>query len=144
MIYIDTSIVASALFADVHGPYVLPWLAAQTGNMAGSAWVETELCSVLLQKRLSEGLTREEQQRALALFRAEIKPALMIFPIVDSTFLMAARLMDLSRSKLRAPDALHVAVTRLYGLELASADLPMLAAASQFGVSTHFVGTRAN
>lgn len=136
MIYCDTSLVIAALTPEIGSAKVLQWLGVQeAGSLCVSGWVGTEVSSALSIKLRRGDLTPEQRADVLMHWRRLAAASLVVVPVPLQAWDLAASFADRHESKLRAGDALHLAVASLGGHALATLDQVMAAAALQFGIS---------
>ena len=134
MIYADSSVVVSAFLADVHTPRVLAWLAAAREATTLSIWTVTEFSSAAARQERMSRITRDarlEAERNFDAWLSAVEPA----PVLRGDFEYARDLLRLGPTRLRAADALHVAVARRLGARLATLDAAMAEAALSAGLT---------
>ena len=135
MIYCDTSLLVAALTAEDRSAQVQVWLASQAeGELCSSPWVISEFSSALSLKLCSGAKTVAERARTLANWHVLQKDHLSLVPMPETAFALAAQFCDRYESRLRAGDALHLAVASLGGHALATLDRTMAEAAIAVGV----------
>jgi uncharacterized protein len=135
ILYLDTSILVSALTAEKKSPRVQLWLEMQEpDSLHISLWVETELSSALSKKVREGELTPALRKFCLGGFAALKDVSLTVAPIKPKHFVSAARLVDASLLGLRAADALHLAVSMDIGATLCTLDKKFADAAGAVGV----------
>ena len=118
-IYLDTSVVVPLFVDDDHAPRVRAW--AKSGpNVALSAWTLTEVTSALSMLVRTKRFTQAERNDLENAFDDWSRRGRMLD--FDAERFNDARLLLLRHSRLRAPDALHLAIARWSGLELATLD----------------------
>jgi uncharacterized protein len=133
--YVDTSVLVSALTFELASPRVQLWLELQQpGSLQISLWVETELSSVLSKKVGNKELTPALRDFCLRGFATLKEESLTIAPIKQKHFVSAAKLLDASQLGLHAPDALHLAVSMDIGATLCTLDNDLAKAAEAVGV----------
>lgn len=136
MIYLDTSVLVSALTDEVSTAKVQTWLEGQTsGELYVSEWVVTEVSSALSMKVRMGVLGLDHRAAALALFRQMIAGSFTVLPVTSTHFHAAARLSDQHQLGLRAADALHLAVATDAGITLCTLDKRLAEAGKQVGAS---------
>ena len=119
MLYVDTSIFVAAYVLEVGTTRVQLWLNDQpAGQLAISEWVVTEVSSALAARLRSGSITVEERSRAQANFRNITDNSVSILGIERSDFQLATRFCDRYDSKIRAADALHLAIASHSGATL--------------------------
>lgn len=118
-VYLDTSVVVPLFVDDDHAPRVRAW--AKSGpNVALSAWTLTEVTSALSLLVRTKRFTQAERNDLENAFDDWSRTGRMLD--FDAERFNDARLLLLRHSRLRAPDALHLAIARWSGLELATLD----------------------
>ncbi|MBD0415433.1 type II toxin-antitoxin system VapC family toxin [Oryzicola mucosus] len=137
MVYVDTSILVSALTVETRSLEMQQWLiaASQTDGVLISEWTITEFSSALSVKERTGQLTWEGRGSALQSFRALIRDTFEVRTVTRQHFLFAAGLSDQSKIGFRASDALHAAVVILEQVTLATLDRRLAAAMNEGGAS---------
>ena len=137
MIYVDTSVVVSALTNEPATESVLMWLSRQPpGSLWASDWVDTEVESALgikARRTLLSDDKRDEARQGWRLLRAS---GFSNIAITGEHFRSASGLVMRSVVPLRAADALHLAIATSEGCGIATRDVEFATAAEAFGVST--------
>ena len=140
--YVDTCVLVSLFHNDSGYPAAEAWLTqVKDRDLWISHWVLLEFASAtaLRQRRGELDTSRIEAfQEALEHFRNERLG--MVEPRGDDFLLARAWVQKLSKSGLRAADALHLAVAHRHGLTLVSADRTLVTAAQQLQIRTELVG----
>lgn len=135
MIYCDTSLLVAALTREARTEEVRAWLGGfEPGDLCASVWADTEFSAALALKVRHGALSAELRAEALALWRAMQIDQLVVTPVPQEAFDLAARFCDMKGSNLRAGDALHLAVASLGGHGLATLDSRMKEGAEAVGV----------
>jgi len=129
--YVDTSIVVSFFIRDDHALKARAW-AATGARMVVSDWTATEFTSALSHQVRAGNLTDAERTRAELAFD-RWKSRAVVLEVGRSRF-EEARLLMRTHRRLRAPDALHLAIAISAGLDLATADHDMRDAAVAEGI----------
>ena len=130
-IYLDTSVLFSVFHEDDHSERVSAWL-AQLDTFAFSRWTIAEISSALGVQVRMRRLTAAARRK----LESELDGWLVGRPVcalVDADHAHARRLLR-DDVRLRAPDALHVAVALRCGYRLATLDADMAAAARGLGL----------
>ena len=136
MLYLDTSLLVSALTHEARTAEIQGWLAAQAADeLIISDWVVTEFSSALSMKVRTAQLAPDHRAEALALFTSLTDASLTVLPVTRLEFRTAARFADQHETGLRAGDALHLAVAANHGLRLQSLDRGLVHAATALGVN---------
>ncbi|HEX8363961.1 MAG TPA: type II toxin-antitoxin system VapC family toxin [Allosphingosinicella sp.] len=139
MFYIDTSVLVSAVSAEVGTPAVLEWLETAEGVLV-SDWLMTEAVAALSQKHRMGVISAAEQAGALAALRRYIEGAFESLPVTREDFRTAARLAERSETGLRGGDALHVAVASGANATLVTLDRKQARAGEMLGIPTLLLG----
>ncbi|KPF62855.1 hypothetical protein IP69_19995 [Bosea sp. AAP35] len=140
-LYLDTSLVVSALVQEQASEAVHDWLASRGGiRFAVSDWVVVEFAAALSRKRalneISAGLREEAQFQFDSLTAGEFD----VLPVTRGEFRIGANLAGLSLQGLRAGDALHLAIAKSNTLTLCTRDIKLAAAGTDLGCSTQLIG----
>lgn len=134
-IYLDTSLLVSALTSEATTPRVNMWLRAQApGTLLISEWTHTEVASALALKLRTGELTLAKRADAIASFTDLARSSLPTLAVTGEHFEMAAAFAGQHELALRAGDALHLAIARSAGQSLATLDKWMADAALQLGI----------
>ena len=130
-IYLDTSVVMSFFIRDDHAGAVRSW--AETGpDVAVSDWTATEFTSALSHYVRRDALSEGEREKIEQAFdRWSARRAVLE---IDRERFAEARALMRSHRRLRAPDALHLAIARHSNLALATLDQDMRDAAIAEGL----------
>ena len=130
MIYLDTSVVAAIFFREPGAAKLVARLESQRRReLVVSAWVLTEMASAAGIKQRTGALDPAEAQEALAHFHRFTSTHLRTVEVDPVDFRAAVTLLD--GSDLRAGDALHLAICRRIGADLASIDRRLCKAAKR-------------
>ena len=135
MIYLDTSLLVTALTAEPDTAKVQAWLVKhEAGALCISDWAVSEFSSALALKLRRGELNADERARVLSNWRVTQRDNLVVIPVPQPAYDLAARFCDRHELGLRAGDALHLAVASLGGHSLATLDARMANAAVAAGV----------
>ena len=135
MIYIDTSVLVSALTKEARTVLSQSWLAAQeAAELTISDWTVAEFASALSLKLRMGTLNEEYRAAALSEFARLSAETLRVLPVARADFHFAARFADQWRLNLRAGDALHLAICADHGAFLCTFDSRLAEAAVHAGV----------
>lgn len=139
-VYCDTSVVVAYYVPEDQSDQAERALRTQNERMVSSL-VLTEASAALRRKVHDRGLSRPNAQAALDAFRRDVATGLFRVVSVDRRHFDHAGVQIWStRQRLRALDALHLAVAELDGLRLVTADKVMAKAAKEFGIKTIWAG----
>jgi predicted nucleic acid-binding protein len=137
MLYVDTSVLVSALTNEADTTLSQTWLAKQeTSELTISDWTVTEFASALSIKLRTGGLNAQHRAAALSTFTRLSAESLRVLQVTHEDFRAAARYADQSQINLRAGDALHLAICANHGARLCTLDRRLGKAASQVGVES--------
>lgn len=118
-VYLDTSVVVPLFVDDDHAPRARAW-AKSAWNVAFSAWTVTEFSSALSMLVRMKRFTEVERLDVERAFDRWTRKGRMLDFQADR--FDDARLLLHRHGRLRAPDALHLAIAQWNGLELATLD----------------------
>ena len=136
MIYVDTSVLVSALTLEVETTASQAWLQAQkTADLAISDWTIAEFSSALSIKVRTGALSVDLRSTALTEFESMTARSFLMWEIERPVYARAARLCERVETGLRASDALHLAIAEAHGAVIATLDRGLAAAAEAAGVS---------
>lgn len=140
MLYVDTSVLVSALTLEARTEHAQSWLGRQeAGSLAVSHWVMTEFSAALSMKLRRGHLQPQERSQALAVFANLLDDSFHVLDVTATDFQVAARLADQHVTGLRAGDALHVAVAANRGARIRTLDSGLAEAAEALGVSASLI-----
>lgn len=137
MIYLDTSVLGAIFFREPGADRVLARVErGRNKGLAISAWTLTEMASVGAIKLRTGAIDEATRLDTLAGFQHFAAANFRLIEVAPSDFRLAASMLD-GVSKLRAGDALHLAVAKRFDARLASLDKRMVEAGKQFAVSIY-------
>lgn len=135
MIYVDTSVIVSALTREADTALSQTWLTSQeTSELTISDWTVTEFASALSMKLRTGALNADHRADALSAFTRLCAESLRTLPVTREDFRAAARFADQSELNLRAGDTLHLAICANHGASLCTLDRRLAEAAPRVGV----------
>jgi predicted nucleic acid-binding protein len=137
MLYLDTSLLVAALTNETETERMQRWLGQQAeDDLAISDWVVTEFSSALSIKLRAGHIEPAHRADALAMFARLTTDNFLVVPVARLQFRTAARFADQHGLRLRAGDALHLAVCADHGATLCTLDRRLGDAGSVLGVKT--------
>ncbi|MGC2782947.1 MAG: type II toxin-antitoxin system VapC family toxin [Roseiarcus sp.] len=135
MLYVDTSVIVSALTNEVDTALSQTWLARQeTSELTISDWTMTEFASALAIKLRTGALGVDHRAAALSAFTRLCVDSFRTLPVAREDFRTAVRFADQSELNLRSGDALHLAICANHGASLCTLDRHLAQAAPRVGV----------
>lgn len=129
--YADTSVIVSFFIRDAHAQSVRAW-AATGARVVISDWTRTEFTSALSHLVRVGALTEAERSQAEAVFEQWVTRIAVLE--VERDRFEEARVLMRRYGRLRAPDALHLAIAAASNLAVATADRDMRDAAAAEGL----------
>jgi predicted nucleic acid-binding protein len=139
-LYVDTSVLVSALTNEVEAGKMQTWLEDQGNHILHiSEWVRTEFSAALSIKLRLRDIEIAERAEALLAFKRLINRSFLTIPISTSHFRTAANFADDYPLGLRAADSLHLAIASEANLSLCTRDRKLAAAGAKLGVSTRLL-----
>jgi predicted nucleic acid-binding protein len=137
MLYLDTSLLVAALTNETETERMQRWLGQQAeDDLAISDWVVTEFSSALSIKLRAGHIEPAHRADALAMFARLTTDNFLVVPVSRLQFRTAARFADQHRLRLRAGDALHLAVCADHGATLCTLDRQLGDAGLVLGIKT--------
>lgn len=137
MLYLDTSLLVSALTNETETERTQTWLGQQPrDDLVISDWVAVEFSSALSIKLRTGQIEAVHRAEALATFTRLAAESFAVVPLSRSQFRTAARFVEQHALGLRAGDALHLSVCADLGATLCSLDQRLHDAGLALGVKT--------
>jgi len=142
MLYLDTSLLVTALTTEPEGTRVSAWIRSSSNAAAGFAvsdWVVTEFSAALSRKLRAQQIDPVSRARALSLFAEFCTHQATVLAVEHEHFRAAASFADIFEAGIRAGDALHLAIARDHGATLCTLDRRLADAGPPLGVATMLV-----
>ena len=135
-LYLDTSVIVSALTHEVATPGVHAWLASVSDQpLAISDWVVTEFASALSLKQRTGQISEALRLEAQVEFERLRMASLLVLAISSRHFQLAAEIINERKISLRSGDALHAAVAQERGLTLCTRDNALARDCAALGIA---------
>lgn len=139
-LYLDTSVLVSALTNESSTAKVKLWLVTQElGALAVSNWGRAELSSALSIKLRDRRLDAKGRADAFATFSRLKATTLRVLDVTAPDFDNAALFADQHALGVRGGDALHLAICARHGATLCTLDQRQAEAGPALGVSTQLL-----
>ena len=137
MLYVDTSLLVSALTNEAETTVAQGWLfGQQRERLAISDWVTAEFSAALSIKLRTGQITPVQRAETLSFFASGISGSVASLPVSGAQFRTAATFADQYALGLRAGDALHLAIAAEHGATLCTLDRRLADAGGALGVTT--------
>jgi predicted nucleic acid-binding protein len=139
-LYLDSSLIVTALVVEPRSEFVVAWLEQQVAHrFTISDWVITEFSAALSVKLRSGQISPAAQERAIEKLGALIASEFDCLPVSRDHFRLAATFADRGIVGLRAADALHLAMAFDGNRKLCTRDRRQAEAGAALGLSTELV-----
>lgn len=116
MIYLDTSFIAPLVISEDSSDAVEAFvLQLKPGELATSAWTQVELASLVARKLRMGELTQSQAETVRHEFERLLDESFELLLPDGAAFGAAAKFIALPKIKLRAGDALHLAIAANHG-----------------------------
>jgi predicted nucleic acid-binding protein len=144
MLYLDTSLVVSLIAVEPSTSAAQQWLGEQgEEELVISDWVVTEASSALSVMQRVTGLDEHARRRAERNLQALTAAVLGNLPVTRQAFRTAATTAGRADLRLRAGDALHLAVAAEHGASVATRDARQAQAGKRLGLEVFLLGDTA-
>jgi len=134
-VYLDASVIMPTLVVEGATTAVAAYLRGTTAGLLVSEFVAAEVASGISRLLRMKDLSLDEAQRALSRFDAWRASDTTSIAIENDDIGVAHRIVRRFELKLRAPDALHLALCLRAGAQLATLDGDLAYAATHLGAS---------
>lgn len=131
-VYLDTSVLMSLFQTDKHTERASAWIEGVDAFVM-SSWTLTEFSSALAVRTRMRNL-RDRDRREFELQLDQWLRGRVVLSVVGGDMMEARRLVK-NDVRLRAPDALHLALAARHGCSLATLDEDMAAVARDIGLT---------
>ena len=138
-LYLDTSLLIAAYTFEAATTRALAFLNNPGESLVISEWVATEFSAALSMKIRAGDIDDAYRVEALDLFEKSMANSLEVVPVATPHFRTAARFGTKHRLRLRAGDALHLAVAEERRATLCTLDKRLSAAGEALGVATRLI-----
>lgn len=139
-VYVDTSVLVAASTREPATERALAWLDQQAlGSLLSSEWVVAEYSAAQSVKLRMGAIDANYRAEALARFRRLMIDAFEIAPVEAAHFRTAAHFADHHPLRLRAGDALRLAIASEQGATIVTLDQRLATAGPALGVATRLL-----
>lgn len=136
MIYLDASLIVSAVVIEDASPQIVTWLLQQEPkSLIASDWALVEVASALAFKQRTGQISEDIRDQAIAAWSDMRASKVDLVPVPSLAFANAESWLNGGLTKLRSGDALHISIAQLGGYSLATLDKAMMEAAALLGVA---------
>jgi len=119
MIYLDTSFLTPLFRTEPVSERIGHFLAAvPTGTLAISLWTRVEFASVMARDVRMKAINETTAHRLIEEFDALVDDSLHVLIPATADFYLARDFVAEFATRLRGPDALHMAIARNHGMEV--------------------------
>jgi uncharacterized protein len=140
MLYLDTSVLVTALTAEPEGARIEAWIRSNMAeHLAISDWVVTEFSAALSRKLRARQIDPMQRAEALAVFSEFRANQATVLSVEQRHFRAAAGFADIHQAGIRAGDALHLAIAFDRSATLCTLDRRLSEAGPELGVATLLV-----
>jgi uncharacterized protein len=132
--YLDTSVMVALLLQDAHSSRAEAWLIREKPTFLASDFCAVEFAAVISRRVRMKRLTAETADLALSRFDDWLSRTVQVVRCAPEQMAAAGQIVRDFTSKLSAPDAIHLAITRQSGAMLATFDDRLAEAARRHAV----------
>ena len=132
--YLDTSVVVALLLQDMHSSRADAWLIRTKPTFLVSDFCSVEFAAVVSRRVRINGLTADNASLALRRFDDWLSRPVQVIRCAPEHMAGAGQIVRDFTTKLSAPDAIHLAITRHLGATLATFDDRLAGAARRHAV----------
>ena len=130
-VYLDTSVLVSLFHTDKHTQRTSTWI-ADIDDFVLSSWALAEFSSALAIKVRMRHLL-DKERRSFERVLDQWLTGRIVLPVADGD-IVESRAMIKADTRLRAPDAVHLAIAARHGCVVATLDEDMAAVARDIGL----------
>ncbi len=138
--YLETSMMVALLLPDVHSSGAEAWMIREKPTFLASDFCAVEFAAVISRRVRMNQLTVETADLALGKFDDWLSRTVQIVRCAPEHMAAAGQIVRDFTSKLSAPDAIHLAITRQSGATLATFDDRLAEAARRHAVPVMIPG----
>lgn len=139
MLYLDTSVLVTALTNEPRSSAVYDWLGQLDGQIAVSGWVLTEFASALSIKIRTKDLSPADGRATRAKYDALAERSFRNILVVADDFERASNFAGDYRLNLRGGDALHLAIVERHRATLCTLEKGQADAGHALNIATQLI-----
>jgi len=136
MLYLDTSVLVAVVSRERATERTQKWLGEQTEPLEVSDWSLAEFASAVAAKQRTGELTNSERADATRWLSGFSDAGAVLWPISRANFRRTVELVNVSGAKVRASDALHLAVAEERGSIVCTLDAEQARAGREAAIAT--------
>lgn len=136
--YPDASLIVASLTEEIGSARADAWLTEHVNDLAASEWLDLEVVSALAAKARNHDISPDQHRAARDFYAKAVATSAQRLSIRSKMFARAAAMIELA-DRLRAGDALHIAIAEAHEATLFTLDTPQAEAGRMLGVPTMLV-----
>lgn len=133
--YLDTSVLVALILPDAHSQNADAWLKKVNPTLVTSDFCTIEFAAVVSRRVRMNNLSVPTANLALRTLDGWLARTAQVVPCAPHHMALAAALVRDFPTKLMAPDAIHLAVTKILGATIATFDSRLAEAAQRHAVA---------